>query len=242
MCRALTANIEPATIVLRAPVTDFRKYSVKASTKVTIAVVSVTLVVIAVIVAIVTLKPFSPASEAAATTSAVAENSHRLQVAEDGKVTMVEFLDFECEVCGAVYPEIEKIRAEYADRVTFVVRYFPIPGHKNSGNAAIAVEAASQQGKFEEMYSMMFETQASWGEGQESQAAYFRTFAEALKLDMDAYDAAVADPATAERVQFDFDSGRALGVQGTPTFFVNDEMIEVASFDDIRNALDAALK
>lgn len=215
----------------------------KTSTKVTIIVISATLVVIAAIVAIATLKPFSPAeNDSAAAASAVAENSHRLQVAADGKVTMVEFLDFECEVCGAVYPEIEKIREEYADRVTFVVRYFPIPGHKNSGNAAIAVEAAAQQDKFEEMYRMMFETQATWGESQESKAAYFRTFAEALNLDMDAYDAAVADPATAERVQFDFDAGRALGVQGTPTFFVNDKMIEVASFDDIRNALDAALK
>lgn len=215
----------------------------KTSTKVTVIVVSVAVVVIGAIVALATLRPFSPSKEdIAASTAVVAENSHRLQTVEDGKVTMVEFLDFECEVCGAVHPGVEEIRKEYADRVTFVVRYFPIPGHKNSGNAAIAVEAAAQQGQFENMYQMMFETQASWGESQESQSEYFRTFAEALNLDMDAYDAAVADPATAERVQFDFDAGRALGVQGTPTFFVNDEMIEVASFDDIRTALDAALK
>jgi protein-disulfide isomerase len=173
--------------------------------------------------------------------SVIEENSHRLDVADDGKVTVVEFLDFECEVCGAVYPAIEQLREEYAGRVTFVVRYFPIPGHQNSMNAAIAVEAAAQQGQFEAMYSQMFDTQAEWGEQQVSKADLFRSFADELGLDLAEYDAAVADPATQERVQTDFDAGLDLGVEGTPTFFVNNEKLTIESIDDLRGAFDQAL-
>ena len=123
-----------------------------------------------------------------------------------------------------------------------MMRYFPLQGHFNAKNAAIAVEAAAQQGALEAMYQRMFETQTQWGEQQESRAPLFRQFAEELRLDMALYDAAVADPATLARVKSDFDDGLALGVSSTPTFFVNDEMIELTSFADIRVAIEAALK
>jgi protein-disulfide isomerase len=181
------------------------------------------------------------AQSAPATSTVVADNSHRLDVAENSNVTFTEFLDFECEVCGAVYPVVEELREEYAGRVTFVARYFPLPGHFNSRTAAIAVEAAAQQGKFEEMYHRMFETQGEWGEQQVSAADRFREFAQELDLDLDAYDDTVADPATEARVQQDYDAATALGATGTPTIFVNDEYIPLTSPDDLRTALDVAL-
>jgi protein-disulfide isomerase len=215
---------------------------VKKSTKISIAVTTGVVALLAIIVFIAVAKPFSPPKEeAVAATPIVAENSHRLDVADDGKVTLVEFLDFECEVCGAVYPSVEEIREEYAGEITYVLRYFPIPAHQNSMNAAIAVEAAAQQGELESMYRKMFETQKAWGEQQDSKAGLFRQYAQELGLDLAAYDEAVADPETEARVQFDFDAGLALGVEGTPTFFVNDEMVSLTSVDDIRAALDAAL-
>jgi protein-disulfide isomerase len=171
----------------------------------------------------------------------VRENSHRLSTAADGRVTFVEFLDFECEACGAAYPVIEQLRAEYAGRVTFVARYFPISSHVNAENAAVAVEAAAQQGRFEAMYQRMFETQGTWGEQQISQAPLFRQFAADLGLDMAAFDTAVADPATLERVRADQRDGQAAGVQGTPTFFLNGERLNPRSMDDLRTALDRVL-
>ena len=81
------------------------------------------------------------------------------------------------------------------------------------------------------MYQRMFETQAQWGESAEDQSAVFRGFAEDLGLDMAAYDAAVADPATTERVQLDVADGKALGVQGTPTFFLNGEQMSYSSVE-----------
>ncbi|RWR24338.1 hypothetical protein D8Y24_05430 [Agrococcus lahaulensis] len=96
----------------------------------------------------------------------VDESTHILDDAGPDAPVVVEFLDFECEVCGAVYPVMEELREEYDGEVTFAVRYFPLPGHFNSGNAAVAVEAAAQQGAFEAMYQRMFETQSEWGEGE----------------------------------------------------------------------------
>ena len=214
----------------------------KTSTKVNLIAIAAAVLVVAVIAAIAIFRPFSASrEEVAAATPVLEQNTHVLDEAEDGKVTLVEFLDFECEVCGAVYPHIEQLREEYAGRVTFATRYFPIPSHRNSENAAVAVEAAARQHRFEEMYDRMFQTQASWGESQDSKADVFRGFAEEIGLDLVQYDADVADPSTLERVRFDFEAGKDLGVQGTPTIFINDEAIQLERVEDIRAALDAAL-
>ena len=183
----------------------------------------------------------SAAPGATADAALVRDDSHRLSTAEDGRVTLVEFLDFECESCLAAYPFVEQLREQYEGEVTFVARYFPMPGHANAENAAVAVEAAAQQGEFEAMYHRMYETQPEWGERQDSQAALFRTFAADLGLDMAAYDAAVADPATLERVLRDREDGLALGVEGTPTFFLNGEKLEVSTTDEFIERIDAAL-
>lgn len=206
---------------------------------------AIVLIVIAfIIVAIMQSPPPRPQAEdnpANGLTSAINDDTHILDDAGEGAVTVVEFLDFECEACGAFYPVVEDLREEFSGQVTFAFRYFPLPGHFNSTNAAIAVEAAAQQGQLEPMYQRMFETQAQWGEAQESREPLFRQFAEELGLDLAEYDAAVADPATAERVQSDFDDGVALGVSSTPTFFVNDQMAQLESFEDLRAAIQAEL-
>ena len=173
--------------------------------------------------------------------SAIREDTHVLDDAGEGAVTVVEFLDFECEACGAAYPLVEALREEFAGEVTFAIRFFPLPGHFNSKNAAVAVEAAAQQDQLEAMYERMFQTQSEWGEAQESQAPLFRRFAEELGLDMAEYDAAVADTSTLQRVESDFNDGMALGVSSTPTFFVNDQMVRLTTFEDLRTAIEAEL-
>jgi protein-disulfide isomerase len=180
-----------------------------------------------------------PVAEAAG--QSVRENSHRLNSVPDSDVTFVEFLDFECEGCRAVHPSIEQLRREYGDRVNFVIRYFPMPSHYNAERAARAVEAAAQQGRLEPMYQKMYETQPQWGEQQSPADAIFRGFANELGLDMAAFDAAYRDPVTLQRIQLDVNDGRALGVQGTPTFFINDTQIRPRSYEDLTKALDQAL-
>lgn len=172
----------------------------------------------------------------------IREDSHVLgDEATEGDVTFVEFLDFECEACGAAYPFVEQLREEYAGRVTFVARYFPLPGHFNAERAARSVESAARQGKFEEMYQKMYETQESWGEGSEPLDDLFRSYAEELGLDMEQYDADYDSPEVAARVQKDVDDGLELGVQSTPTFYVDGEPVQAGSGEDLIAALEAAL-
>ncbi|MFE7461161.1 DsbA family protein [Streptomyces sp. NPDC057554] len=180
--------------------------------------------------------------EAAGQPQHIRESSHRLTSPENSELTVVEFLDFECEACGAVYPAVEKLRAEYGDRVTFVARYFPMPGHKNAQLAARTVEAAAGQGKFEEMYSKLFTTQAQWGEATESKEELFREYAGELGLDMEKFTAALNDPATTERIEADQRDGLGLGVQGTPTFFVDGLRIpNPASYEEFRALIEKKL-
>lgn len=189
-------------------------------------------------------EPFAAAVTAAPTSAEpqiVRDNSHVLGDPADGRVTLVEFLDLECEACAAVFPFVEELRQEYAGKVRFVIRYFPLPGHANAVNAALAVEAAAQQGRLEEMYAILYRSQAEWGEKQESQAELFRGIAEELGLDMEAYDAAIADPATAARVELDRGDGEALGLQGTPSFFLNGEPLPLTSAEDVVAAIDEVL-
>lgn len=172
---------------------------------------------------------------------AVRENSRVLSQAPNEKAQLVEFLDFECEACRAAHPFVEELRAEYGQRLTVINRYFPLPGHRNSMNAALAVEAAALQGQYEPMYQKMFATQSQWGESTEDKSTLFRTFAQELGLDLAAYDQAVADPATRERIETDIADGTALGVSGTPTFFLNGQKISPASLEEFKALIEAAV-
>lgn len=179
----------------------------------------------------------APASTGGNAELLVREDSPRL--AEGGEAVFVEFLDFECEACLALYPVIEDLREEYGDRVTFVVRHMPL--HGNSVNAALAAEAAAEQGQFEGMYHRLFETAEEWGHQETSQRETFFGYAEDLGLDMDRFAAAYDDPATMERIEQSQQDGQALGVSGTPTFFLDGELLQPQSITDLEEAFDAAL-
>jgi protein-disulfide isomerase len=187
-------------------------------------------------------KTAPPAPQPAADAQLVREDSHRITSPATEKAQLVEFLDFECEACRAAQPLVEELKKEFGDRITFVNRYFPLPAHRNSAQAALAVEAAAQQGKYEQMYAKMFETQPQWGERQDSQAPVFRTFAQDLGLDLGAYDSAVADEKTKDRIRKDIADGTALGVTGTPTFFLNGEKLTLTTEADFREKLTNAAK
>jgi protein-disulfide isomerase len=204
-------------------------------------------VAVAAILAIVAVVVIGSGSKAASQASlaqsaeVVREDSHRLSAAPDEKAVLVEFVDFECESCLAAYPFVEELRTDYAENLTIVTRYFPLPGHQNAMNAAVAVEAAAQQGRFEDMYHRMFETQTSWGMTGEPHADTFRGFATEMGLDMAAFDDAVADPATAARVEQDKNDGAGLGVAGTPTFFLDGQKIDPSTLEEFRQLIETAI-
>ena len=186
-------------------------------------------------------EPTAASGVAQGSAQLVRADSHRVTTAADGKVTFVEFVDFECESCKAASGAIDALRKQYDGRVTFVVKYFPNPGHFNAERAARAVESAAQQGQFEPMFQKMFATQLEWGEKQVPADDTFRGFAVDLKLDMAKYDKAYDAAGTLKRIRQDLDDGKAFGVTGTPTFFLNGKKFDPTSYEHIVQSLDAAL-
>lgn len=220
---------------------QIRKSGMSANMKVTLGIVAAALVAL---IGVVVLNQGDDDSGTATVASEllVRPDSHRLSTAADGKVTVVEFLDFECESCLAAYPGVERLRAEYGDRITYVVRYFPIPSHQNAYTAAHAAEAAARQGKFEPMYKKLFDTTAAWAHQREPQTAVFEGYAQELGLDMTRYRADVASADVAARVKADAADGEALGVQGTPTFFINGtRFTDRPTYDGLKAAIDPLL-
>ncbi len=169
------------------------------------------------------------------------DDSHVLQEGPADGPVLVEFLDFECEACRAMYPAVELLRQDFAGQVTFVVRYFPLPGHLNSRNAAHAAEAAARQGQFEAMYTLLFDTQTEWGESQDDKSPVFRAYAEQIGLDMAQYDRDVVSADVAARVEADFTDAQSLGLSGTPSLFLDGEVIQPRTMADFTAALERAV-
>lgn len=131
------------------------------------------------------------------------------------KITIVEFSDFECPYCGAAHPALSALLSEFNGQVNLAFKHFPLDGHKNSMPAARAAVAAQLQGKFWEMADALFEHQ------RELSAEKIRELAQGVGLDMARFDADIASPAVQQRVERDKKEGTGLGIQGTPSLFVN---------------------
>lgn len=157
-------------------------------------------------------------------------------------VTLVEFVDFQCPSCAAMHPVVDDLREKYEGKVTFVLRQFPLPSHPHARPAALAVEAAALQDKHTEMAGEIFSGQQDWSplDG-EAAAEHFRGLAEKLDLDLDAYDEALEDPALEKRLDRDVADGTALGVNSTPTLFVNGVKLQLQSYDQVEEAIVEAL-
>lgn len=90
-------------------------------------------------------------------------DSHTLLAAPDNKVTVVEFLDYQCPACAGYYMNItKKLEKDYAGRITFVTRNFPLEMHPLAVPAARTAEAAAMQGKYREMYQALYDNYLSW--------------------------------------------------------------------------------
>jgi protein-disulfide isomerase len=132
-------------------------------------------------------------------------------------VSLVEYGDFQCPHCGEAYPIIEDIVRELGHDLRFAYRHFPLStAHPLALSAAIAAEAAARQRKFWPMHHKIFENQASL-----SIEALWE-FGTIIGLDMKQFEKDINDRALEEKVQDDFESGVRSGVNGTPTFFINE--------------------
>lgn len=159
-------------------------------------------------------------------------------------VTLIEYSDFQCPACGSYYPLIERLMNEASTTVRLVYRHYPLPQHKNAMLAARASEAASNQGKFWDMYRALFEDQSAWSELADLDARKtFAGYAAKMGLDMNLYVADLDSASTTARIRTDADGAIATGVNATPTFFVNGKaIITPQSYDLLKSTIEAAAK
>ena len=151
-------------------------------------------------------------------------------------VTVVMFSDFQCPTCAAVHPILSKIINEYGNKVRFVVRDFPLAMHENAFLAAQAAAAANAQGKFFEYTELLYNNQKSLD------ADSLKRFATELNLDRARFDADLESRKFADEIRKDMADGKAYGVSGTPTIFVNGVKVRHLSARDFRKAIERALK
>ncbi len=159
------------------------------------------------------------------------------------KVKLVEFSDLQCPACQAAEPSVKKVRADYPEEVQLIYRHFPLPQHIHGREAATFAEAAALQGKFWEMHDKLFDTQAEWsGLDDNGATAFFLGLAKQLNLDENKINQALVDNGLKARIDGDVAEGNRLGVNSTPTFFVNGRKVNLQSFDDLNTAVAEELK
>lgn len=139
------------------------------------------------------------------------------------KINIVEFADFTCEFSAEAFPAIRELSAKYPDKISLVFRFFP--GHSenaNAKNAALAAFCAQEQGKFWGYYDKLFQNNGKLSPED------LNNYAAQVGLDTAVFEQCLAGKKYEKQFEKDIADGVALGVQGTPTFFVNGEKVEGA--------------
>jgi protein-disulfide isomerase len=157
---------------------------------------------------------------------------------DNAAVTLIEYGDYQCPYCGEAELEIRAVRKALADRLRFVFRNFPLAeAHPYAPQAAAAAEAADLQGKFWPMHDMLFRNQQALDEGS------LFSYAAEIGLDVARFGADLESSAVLERVDRDIEGGERSGVEGTPSFFINDLKYEDSwDRESLLEALEAVIR
>ncbi len=155
---------------------------------------------------------------------------------KNAPVTIVEFSDFQCPYCSRLQPTLNQVLEAYPKDVKLVFKDFPLSFHKQAKNAAKAARAAGEQGKYWEMHDLIFEKYSTVNE------AMFKEFAGKLNLDMNKFNADFSSTKYDKLIEQDINLGRAAGVSGTPSLFLNGKRMQRRSFEDFKTAIDEILK
>lgn len=150
-------------------------------------------------------------------------------------VYLVEFSDFQCPSCKLVKPIVDEVVETNKDKLLFVYRHFPLDQHQFAIKAALAAEAAGKQGKFWEMYDLLFANQEQFTD------EIFLTLAKQLNLNEEVFSQDMKDPNLHDTILTDRKFGLSIGINSTPTFFLNGNKLNLRSYNDIKTEVERAL-
>jgi protein-disulfide isomerase len=158
-------------------------------------------------------------------------------------VIIVEYSDFECPACRTYYSVMKQLMVEFGGQVAFVYRNFPLTEiHANAEFAARAAQAAGKQGKFWQMHNLLFEKQDEWAKSANVEPM-FESYATLIGLSVEQFRTDWASKEVKDFVKAQRASAIKLGLQGTPTFFVNGKKIEnPSSVEVFRTIIKEAIK
>ena len=162
---------------------------------------------------------------------------------ETAPVTLEEFGDYQCPPCAQVYPEVERIREEFGDRLRLVFRHYPLTRiHPHALLAAHAAESAGLQGKFWEMHRLLYENQTAWSNTPDPRPA-FDAYARRAGLDVERFRRDLGGAEADARIVADVGRARSVGVESTSTFFVNGRKLAATDYTTagLRSAIRRAL-
>lgn len=165
--------------------------------------------------------------------NSVAANEHNGQIADhvygkaDSKVVFIEYGDFQCPGCGAAHKQIQPAMEAYKDKVAFIFRNFPLTSiHPNALVAAATAEAAGLQGKYWEMHDKLYDAQQDWSTlSGEQRTNVFVNYATELGLDTAKFKVDVASRAVKNKISFDQAIAKKIGVEATPSMYINGEKL-----------------
>ena len=173
--------------------------------------------------------------------SGVASGTH-VRGKADAAVTIEEFGDFQCPPCAMMSTELHKLEEEYGSRLRVIFHQFPLAMHEHAREAALASEAAHEQGKFWEMHDVLYKEQTLWSKAPDV-PALFAGYAKSLGLDVERFKKDLSEREVAERVEKDQKLGASRGVTSTPTLFVNNTLVPGNQLapDALKKVIETAL-
>jgi protein-disulfide isomerase len=154
---------------------------------------------------------------------------------DNATVTIVEFSDFQCPYCQLASSEVKALSEKYGDKIKIVFRHFALDYHEYAQMAAEATEAAGAQGKFWEMHYKIYDNQDSLSENS------FVKFAQELNLDVDKFKQELESGKYTAIVKKDRQDGNDIGVNGTPSFYINNKKANISNFTDLEEIIDQEL-
>lgn len=159
-------------------------------------------------------------------------------------VVLEEYGDYQCPPCGMLYPVLKDIEHEYGKQLQIVFHHFPLTKiHKNAMNAARAAEAARNQGKFWEMHDRLYRNQNAWKDLDDPRPMFIQ-YAQELGLNAERFTRDLDSPEVEERIKSDMQRGTSVGVSGTPTVFIEGQMLlyEKTTPDGLRQGINYMLQ
>lgn len=164
--------------------------------------------------------------------------------AKDPKVTIIEYADYQCSACASRNPDVNKVLKDYGDQVKLIFRTYILPYHQKIGvQVSSAAEAAAIQGYWDAYKNLLFGNQSEWaalsGADLTAKLEEYFTTASDSQGDLNKFREDMASEAVAKKLAFDMGLGNKVGLEGTPTFYVNGDFTNPS---DLKSKVEELLK